>query len=819
MGLQLDLPRRVDGLVPLPVVLEDGVVDHPLVVEVDGDPLADHEDPERVPLAHRAVGLLQRVLRPLLVVEEAARPGRVRLGVPDLHLRRAAEVEAAVSALLDLPVGEELEVAVVARSVQRLSPFPSKARTPSTTVQWARIVSSAAAWALASSCGVIFARFGGSATRPFQPSSERPSKRGTKPPCRRRSRMIRSARSPRGGIGEGGLDAAEDRVRLVAGQPALLGRLPGGEVEEGRRGRVAQARAVEAPREEPQGLGLADAGDPGQHALLVRVVPGQREGLLERGELLRDRQARPGDEARVALDRSAELVPARRRRGEAQQLLGRRGVGPPGEGTDGGGLDRGVRARGLLHGRTERRRPADPRQDLQDLDLPGGRGALQESEEAVPSPLGVGIPEDGRRDRLPEANDRVALGGLLQHRDEAREVGVPREVGEGAERGVADGGVGVLGQSVDALDLAAAPPSRPAPRSGRPSPGEASSRGAARPPARRAVRGSRAAPPSAPRSRRRRPSRGAAAGREGRPGRRGGPRRGWPRGARPRRGCAGSPGRRAAPPRPRAGRAWRRCRRGRRVAPCRPSRSTRRVASLPGILSARLSAEPRKARSGLTRGREKVGQGLRPDGRDDEGEGRGRVLRLPGLTVALEDRAGRLAAPRPSGPTRPGAGRRGGRARVRSLSPGTRRRRATARGRAPRRDRRCWPGRRGPPGAGPRPRCPRTAGSSSPPRGCGPRRGPGRAPGARSGAPCPGPSGSPACCSAPRSREARRSPARPAPRRRGTSRGVGRIPASRRAGPARGRRRRRSCPASGRGSRGGPARRGSARPRPRARMT
>ena len=73
-----------------------------------------------------------------------------------------------------------------------------------------------------------------------------------------------------------------------------------------------------------------------------------------------------------------------------------------------------------------------------------------------------------------------------------------------------------------------------------------------------------------------------------------------------------------------------------------PAFSTQRsVASVPGIFSARRSAEPRKARSGLSAAAEEVRQGLGPDGRDDEGEGRRRVLRLPGSTVVLEDRAGR----------------------------------------------------------------------------------------------------------------------------------------------------------------------------------
>ena len=268
--------------------------------------------------------------------------------------------------------------------------------------------------------------------------------------------------------------------------------------------------------------------------------------------------------------------------GEAQELLGRRGVGPAGEGPHGGRLDRGVRARGLLHHRPERPRPADPRQDLQDLRLPGRRAGLQENEEALPSPLGVGVPQGGRRDRLPQADDRVGLGGLLQHRDEPREVGLSRELGEGAQRGVAQDGIGVLGQPVDALDLALSPLlAQHLDQGGLRRKGRRVERDA-RPPARRARPGSPAAPPSAPRSRRRRPSREAAGGREGRPGRRGGPRRGWRRAARPRRGCGGSPARTAAPPRPRAGRAWRRGRRGRRATPSRPSRPTAGSPRSPG---------------------------------------------------------------------------------------------------------------------------------------------------------------------------------------------------------------------------------------------
>ena len=121
VGLELDLPRGVDRLVPLPIILQDDVVDDELVVEIDADALADHDDPERVPLADRAVGLFRGDALALLVVVEAARADGVGRRVPDLDLGRAAEIEAAVAALLDLPVGQKLEIAVVGRGAEALA--------------------------------------------------------------------------------------------------------------------------------------------------------------------------------------------------------------------------------------------------------------------------------------------------------------------------------------------------------------------------------------------------------------------------------------------------------------------------------------------------------------------------------------------------------------------------------------------------------------------------------------------------------------------------------------------------------------------------
>jgi len=116
--LKLDLPARVDRLLALPVVLQRHVVHDENVVQIDGDALADHEDAERVPLAGRAVGDVERLARVLLVVPQTAGAFRA---VPDLHLRAAAEVDAAVALGLDLPVDEEVEVCVVAAGAEAVA--------------------------------------------------------------------------------------------------------------------------------------------------------------------------------------------------------------------------------------------------------------------------------------------------------------------------------------------------------------------------------------------------------------------------------------------------------------------------------------------------------------------------------------------------------------------------------------------------------------------------------------------------------------------------------------------------------------------------
>src|SRR5207253_1582956 len=112
--------------------------------------LAHHLDAERVPLADRVVGPHQGEPLVLLVVPQRSRALVVAVlelrrivGIPDLHLRRATEIDAAV------PLGLIFQSTSSSKSpyclaVQMLSPLPSNTRIPSTACQCSRIFSSAA---------------------------------------------------------------------------------------------------------------------------------------------------------------------------------------------------------------------------------------------------------------------------------------------------------------------------------------------------------------------------------------------------------------------------------------------------------------------------------------------------------------------------------------------------------------------------------------------------------------------------------------------------------------------------------------------------
>ena len=124
MRLNLDRPPGRQRLALLEVVGQRLASDHHAVVEHHGHAVALHRHPRRVPLADRAVGHHERPLarrlgrivpepaRALLTaVFEVAFAGRV----PDLHLRVAAKVDAAVGTRgRQHPLDEQFEIAVVA---------------------------------------------------------------------------------------------------------------------------------------------------------------------------------------------------------------------------------------------------------------------------------------------------------------------------------------------------------------------------------------------------------------------------------------------------------------------------------------------------------------------------------------------------------------------------------------------------------------------------------------------------------------------------------------------------------------------------------
>ena len=127
MALKLDLLDRENRLAAVPVVLERHPVDDRFAVELDPDLVADHLHVEAVPVADLFVGDLERlgdVARLLVaVVVKAARTDMpLVVGIPDLHLRSAAQIKPAVAGdRHDAPVGPELEIAVVTDRGERIA--------------------------------------------------------------------------------------------------------------------------------------------------------------------------------------------------------------------------------------------------------------------------------------------------------------------------------------------------------------------------------------------------------------------------------------------------------------------------------------------------------------------------------------------------------------------------------------------------------------------------------------------------------------------------------------------------------------------------
>src|SRR3972149_3527713 len=117
--LQIDRPAGKDGDRAVVVVLHDDVVDVLLIVELDRDVRADHGDVHAIPLAGAMIGAGGgKSLVGFVVPKSAGALRRTVLGrdlapgIPNLHLRNSAEIDAAVAVGIDLPIDPELEVSV-----------------------------------------------------------------------------------------------------------------------------------------------------------------------------------------------------------------------------------------------------------------------------------------------------------------------------------------------------------------------------------------------------------------------------------------------------------------------------------------------------------------------------------------------------------------------------------------------------------------------------------------------------------------------------------------------------------------------------------
>src|SRR5262249_51243603 len=121
--LQLDRTLPQQRLAALPDVFHARVVDHQLVVEINGRALADLQDAKVVPFPERLVRQEERVVagRALGVVVEPATalvgsevPFATFLGeVPDLNLGGCTQIDAAVGERDSLVVDQQLDVAVL----------------------------------------------------------------------------------------------------------------------------------------------------------------------------------------------------------------------------------------------------------------------------------------------------------------------------------------------------------------------------------------------------------------------------------------------------------------------------------------------------------------------------------------------------------------------------------------------------------------------------------------------------------------------------------------------------------------------------------
>ncbi len=120
--LQLDRSGGHEWPLGVPIVFQHRIVDHQFAIQVNGRARADLTDEEPIPFAKRLVGQYQRILT-WVVGRIVPKPTGSFVGadrelfllgvIPDLHLRRTAQIDAAVSLRYGLVFDNQLDVAVI----------------------------------------------------------------------------------------------------------------------------------------------------------------------------------------------------------------------------------------------------------------------------------------------------------------------------------------------------------------------------------------------------------------------------------------------------------------------------------------------------------------------------------------------------------------------------------------------------------------------------------------------------------------------------------------------------------------------------------
>src|SRR5699024_3028920 len=103
VGLQFYLSAWIDQLIPIPVILHYHMIHYQLIIQVHRHFLAHHLYAHLIPLTDSMISGRQRLAGMMLIIVQSAGALRVFRNIPNLHLRRPAQIDAAVASGLDLP--------------------------------------------------------------------------------------------------------------------------------------------------------------------------------------------------------------------------------------------------------------------------------------------------------------------------------------------------------------------------------------------------------------------------------------------------------------------------------------------------------------------------------------------------------------------------------------------------------------------------------------------------------------------------------------------------------------------------------------------